>query len=151
MLIECFICASIWLCFWANSYRLLYYNYMAISNWFELTICFLTLIAFPTSFFKFKFLYISCLFSFYRILVIARYTTWLQFCQVCMHIDLVGLVWLDLLLYKILLQASDMVTHSRGCGHMSVELCVVTSSNIKNSYNKLFIDLLNCSRGQVSL
>ena len=47
-----------------------------------------------------------------------------------MHMDLVGLVQLDLLVYKILLQASDMAIHSRGYGYGSVELHVVTSYNV---------------------
>ena len=42
MLENAFICTCIWLHGWANSYRLVHYSYIAISNWFELTTCFLT-------------------------------------------------------------------------------------------------------------
>ena len=39
---ECFICTCIWLHVWVNSYRLVHYSYIVISNWFKLTSCFLT-------------------------------------------------------------------------------------------------------------
>ena len=42
MLENAFICTCIWLYGWANSYGLVHYTYIAISNWFELTTCFLT-------------------------------------------------------------------------------------------------------------
>ena len=42
MLENAFIRTCIWLHGWANSYRLVHYSYITISNWFELTTCFLT-------------------------------------------------------------------------------------------------------------
>ena len=39
--------------------------------------------------------------------------------------------------------ANDMTLHGKGCGHVSVELHVVVSANVKNNYNNL-LALFNC-------
>ena len=50
--------------------------------------------------------------------------------------DYVNLAWLDPLPY---VTAIDMVIHGRGCGHTSVELHVVASAKVYNSFSNLFI------------
>ena len=40
---------------------------------------------------------------------------------------------------------SNINMHGRGCGHTNMELHVVVSANVSNSYNNLFVQLLNCS------
>ena len=69
---ECFICSCIWLhVFELTVTGWCFYSCIAISNWSELTTYFFTFYCDPYAllFFKFK-IFVSCLFTFYRIVVI---------------------------------------------------------------------------------
>ena len=103
---KCFIYAYVWLHGWANSYTLVHYSHMAISNWFKLTTCFLLLLWSLLPFSNSNFLYILFAYFLNTSYCTYRYTMLLHtilYTLVCM--DNVNLVWLMPLLCKTLLQS----------------------------------------------
>ena len=138
---ECFICTCIWLHVFELTVTGWCIIIIAIHSCFELTTCVLTFVAIPTSFFKSKiFIYLVCL-------LFIEY----QLASYCQQLNILcsynpircvyGLCWSYVARCTFVqsITTSDMALDGRGCYHASMELHVVVSANVYNSYNNLFV------------